>query len=496
MKPSYKIIFSFLLLLGIAMAFSGCKKNPSSSPSSGAPSITSISPSSGTANTPVSISGSNFIATVAGNTVMFNGVVATVSKATATTISVVAPAGGTTGAVTVTNTNGTATGPVFTYAGPNTPTVTSISPVSGPAGTSVTITGTNFGAVAANNTVKFNGITAAITTASATSIVAVAPAGGSTGAVTVTTTNGTATGPVFTYSAVSGPDIYVVGNSVFGLGYWKNGVFTGAPSDCLALRCIFVSGSDVYIGGADNTYNPKYWKNGVGVSEPVSAGHNGGTINSIFVSGSDVYAAGEDNVNNSHSIPRCWKNGVALPLTYTYGGDSYSVFVSGSDVYLAGSEWSGPSGGNGIAVYWKNGVPTTLTTGTSSSSAQSVYVSGSNVYVAGYGESNYWLNGVSSPLSVPGSYSANGWGVYFTGADVYVVGTYRDLAKSWKNGSMVDLTASVPSGTTYESALSVTGYGQDVYIAGNDVSKGFGYWKNEQFTVISGAQQVYGIVVK
>ncbi|MDF0643088.1 MAG: IPT/TIG domain-containing protein [Nitrospira sp.] len=74
-----------------------------------------------------------------------------------------------------------------------TPTITNFTPTEGPAGTSVTITGTNFDSVPANNTVQFNGVTAVVTSAAATTIVATVPPGATTGPITVTTAAGTAT---------------------------------------------------------------------------------------------------------------------------------------------------------------------------------------------------------------------------------------------------------------------------------------------------------------
>src|ERR1700712_4581021 len=79
-------------------------------------SITSISPSTGSANTVVIIKGTNFKTTIAADTVKFNGIVATVQSAKDTMLTVLAPTGGTTGVVTVTTSDGMATGPVFTYA--------------------------------------------------------------------------------------------------------------------------------------------------------------------------------------------------------------------------------------------------------------------------------------------------------------------------------------------------------------------------------------------
>ncbi|MBG8555869.1 T9SS type A sorting domain-containing protein [Hymenobacter guriensis] len=70
------------------------------------------------------------------------------------------------------------------------PTIVSFTPPGGAGGTSVEITGTNLTGATA---LKFNGVDAqSFTVNSATSITAVAPAGGSTGQICVTTPNGTA----------------------------------------------------------------------------------------------------------------------------------------------------------------------------------------------------------------------------------------------------------------------------------------------------------------
>jgi hypothetical protein len=469
------------------------------------PTVTAISPVSGPAGTVVIITGTNFKTTTTDNTVKFNGTAATVQSATATSVTVAAPAGGTSGAVSVTTTDGTAAGPVFTYTTP--PTITAISPVSGAAGTVVTITGTNFKTTAADNTVKFNGVAATVQSASATSITVAAPSTGTTGAVTVVTADGAATGPVFTYVA-AGADVYVVGKGITGWGYWKNGVFTAMPANCAELRSIFVDGTDVYVAGADASYGPAYWKNGVIVTLPMTAGHNGGTAYSVFVSGTDVYAAGFDMVNGSSALPRCWKNGTALPVSLSTGNISnglpvvigyvYQVVVSGSDVYMAGAQ--SPFSGNQVATWWKNGTPNPLTDGTSVCEAKGIALSGSDVYVTSNDGTipKYWKNGVATVLNTPNNaYSANPTGIYVSGSDVYVSGFYRDIAKYWKGSTMVDLTATVPGGSNYEYATGVTGKGTDIYICGNEISKGYGYWKNDVFTALSGVSNIInGIFVK
>ncbi|MFA4907850.1 MAG: FG-GAP-like repeat-containing protein [archaeon] len=60
---------------------------------------------------------------------------------------------------------------------PPVPTITSFSPTSGPVGTTVTITGTNFSPITANNIVYFGAVRATVTTANPTSLTVTIPAG-------------------------------------------------------------------------------------------------------------------------------------------------------------------------------------------------------------------------------------------------------------------------------------------------------------------------------
>jgi len=294
-------------------------------------------------------------------------------------------------------------------------------------------------------------------------------------------------------------DVYVVGTSNTGHSYWKNGIKTDLPSSCIEVWGIFVAGADVYVAGVNDAGAPAYWKNGVGVSLPITPGNNEGRAMSIFVAGTDVYVAGYDMNNGAYSVPRCWKNGVALNMTFSVIGIANSVWVDGSDVYVAG--YQSPATGNAYATYWKNGTPTALTDGSSVAEATGVTVAGGNAYVSGYVEGAaqpvYWKNGTAVPMTVPGSRPSSGWAIYVSAAgDVYVSGVYDDLAKYWKNGTMVDLSTTTAANGIYESAMSIAGKGTDVYIAGNAVSLGVGYWKNGVFTRLPGASQVNGIFVK
>jgi hypothetical protein len=97
------------------------------------------------------------------------------------------------------------------------PTITSFTPTEGPVGTSVTITGTNFDPVPANNTVKFNGVTATVTAATAASLTATVPTGATTGPITVTTAAGTATS-TDPFTILAPPVLSPVGNQTVPLG--------------------------------------------------------------------------------------------------------------------------------------------------------------------------------------------------------------------------------------------------------------------------------------
>jgi hypothetical protein len=173
-----------------------------------APSITSLSVTSGTVGTEVTITGTNFGATQGTNfgttsSVTFNGTVASVVSWSATSIVAIVPNGATTGNVVVIVSGVASNGKAFTVL--PTPSITSLSPTSGPVGTSVTITGTNFGSTQGTSTVKFGGITATPTTWSASSIVAPVPSGAATGNVVVTVSGAISNG--LTFTVVPAPSI-------------------------------------------------------------------------------------------------------------------------------------------------------------------------------------------------------------------------------------------------------------------------------------------------
>lgn len=69
------------------------------------------------------------------------------------------------------------------------------SPPGGKAGSSVVISGSNFSPVAAENSVRFNGVSASVTSASTTTLTVTVPAGATTGPISVTTPGGSVSSP-------------------------------------------------------------------------------------------------------------------------------------------------------------------------------------------------------------------------------------------------------------------------------------------------------------
>jgi len=96
--------------------------------------------------------------------------------------------------------------------------IASFSPKAGPSATTVSIYGTGFSAMAGQNTVKFNGTVAAITSASTSQLVVTVPAGATTGTINVASPGGSATSSSSFTVGAAGPSITGFSPSVAGIG--------------------------------------------------------------------------------------------------------------------------------------------------------------------------------------------------------------------------------------------------------------------------------------
>nr|WP_226993979.1 IPT/TIG domain-containing protein [Myxococcus hansupus] len=169
--------------------------------------IFDFTPNSGPPGAELTLTGSGFNPTPAGNTVRFNGVDAVVTAASTQRLVVTTPAGATTGPVSVTvgsTTVASAEDYVVTAAVPG-PVLTGFSPVGGPVGTTVTLMGSNFHPDRLLNRVFFGDIQAFVVSASPSQLEVKVSNLGETGRVKVATPSGRVT---------SGSDFLVLPSSL------------------------------------------------------------------------------------------------------------------------------------------------------------------------------------------------------------------------------------------------------------------------------------------
>src|SRR5437870_3454596 len=299
-----------------------------------APTITSLSVSSGPVGTAVTITGTNFGSTQGTSTVKFNGTTASVTSWSATSIGVTVPSAATTGNVVVTVSNVASNGKSFTV----TPAITSLSITTGAVGAAVTITGTTFGSTQGTSTAKFNGTTATVTSWGASSIAVTVPSGATTGNVVVTVSSQPSNGVNFT--VVPAPSITSVS------------ITTGAVG-----AAVTITGSN--FGSTQGTSTVKFhgttasptsWS-ATSIAVSVPSGATTGTV--------VVHASGVDS------------NGVNFTVVPAPNITSLSVITGavGTAVTVTGSNF-GSSQGTGTATF--NGTTAGVTTWGASSIAVTV----------------------------------------------------------------------------------------------------------------------------
>src|SRR6266478_213594 len=194
------------------------------------PTISSLSPTSGSIGTPITINGSNFSS---GGTVKFNGIVATTTSWSTTKIVAVVPNGASAGLVTVTVGSNTSTGVQFSVI----PNITNLSPSSGATGTVVAAYGAAFGTTQGLSTISFNGVAATATSWANTKVIATVPATSSSGPVVITVGGSASNGPQFTVTitgTISGKVVRASdGSAIAGasVSCYVQGLLTSSASD-------------------------------------------------------------------------------------------------------------------------------------------------------------------------------------------------------------------------------------------------------------------------
>ncbi|HAS44124.1 MAG TPA: hypothetical protein DCS93_26840 [Microscillaceae bacterium] len=199
------------------------------------PVITSFTPVSGPIGTSVTIQGNNFTGVTA---VKFNGALATGYNVTSSSqIVVTVPNGATTGKISVVTSAGTANSNndfIVTTTSNLQLSLTDFTPKVGPIGTEVTITGTNFSSVVAENLVKFNGTNATVNSATATELKVTVSAGTTTGKITVSVGGETVTSTVDFNVTTNNTDLVITDFNPKSGVIGTNVTITGVNFDAIA----------------------------------------------------------------------------------------------------------------------------------------------------------------------------------------------------------------------------------------------------------------------
>jgi hypothetical protein len=218
----------------------------------------------------------------------------------------------------------------------NPPTISDFTPAFGPVGTNVTITGAYF---TASTTVAFSGVAAtSVAVASATTLTATVPSGATSGAITVSTSGGTAASA--TPYTVTMPTVTVNPTSLPG--------FAAAAGTTSSAQTYQVSGSA--LNGTTLTINPSSTNYEVSLD-----GNTYGSSASIALGGSATLAATTVYVRLASGAPLGPANG---SIANTNGAVTTSLAVTGIVVApLAAKRWTGAAGTISWfdALNWENG---------------------------------------------------------------------------------------------------------------------------------------------
>ncbi len=290
--------------------------------------------------------------------------------------------------------------------------------------------------------------------------------------------------PTTPSSSLSG--IYIAGNENNIPKYWKNSVGKTLPLSPTMIyglaSAIAIGNGNVYLAGEEgnNTISQRavYWRNDTVYSLHTSSSL-ASSANCIAIAGKDVYVGGDETEagNTTGSTAKIWKNGTGISLSDGLKVASVlAITVAGADVYAAGFENVGSTIFSRRPKYWKNGVAVSIGTNNNEGFLTGIVVSGSDVYVTGYevndsgvAVAKFWKNGVENILS-SGPVNHYGFCLMLSGSDVYVGGYERPQnifykAKYWKNNAAGE---NILQATGSQDAIVSAGFinGNDVYFAG------------------------------
>ncbi len=392
------------------------------------PSISSLSPTSGPVGTSVTITGTNFGATQGTSIVSFNGISATPSSWSATSIVVPVPSGATTGSVVVTVGGLASIGITFNVTSPG---ITGLSPAFGPLGTSVTVSGSMFGSAQGTSTLTFSGVTAIPTTWGPMTVIAPVPAGVTSGPVVVTVGGVASNSLVFTVAP----------------GITSVNPISGAPGTSVNITG---SGFGSAQGTSAVTFNgvpatPSSWSN-TSIVVPVPAAASTGAI--VVLVGAAA------------------SNGVTFTVPPAISGLSPTAGAAGTVVTVTGANFGAPQTGT-ITFGGALAAPTSWGSNKIVVPVPSGATTGPVVVIAS-GQVSHGVTFTVGTGTIAGLISSASNGSAISGAVVEALQSNVALASASSSAggtySMANLTPGV-----YDILVSAPGYGSTI-LTGNNVT--------------------------
>jgi hypothetical protein len=357
------------------------------------PVITNVTPLSGPAGAIMTISGTTFSAIMEENKVSINGVDVPITSASATKITLNIPGGTGSGKILLRVNDQLAQGPDFKD---QTLGISKLSPENGLAGTRVTITGTGFNTTASQNQVTFNGTAAKVESATATSLIVIAPEGLTSGPLKITVAGITALAPkdfsragiITVAGGIGSPDLKLDNYNIGGLVADSKGNLFVMEPDYHRIKKITPDGKVTLFAGSPS--GARGDSDGQGSAASFSFGFNMG----ISIDANDNLM-----VSDSKGIRKVTPQG--LVSTFATGlGNSYKSTVSDGMLYVQRGGFSG---------YWKidqNAVKTGFNTGGYSEDNRPVVIGNLLYHVNSNGgvidifnmtsqkTSSYWVTGL------------------------------------------------------------------------------------------------------
>lgn len=234
------------------------------------------------------------------------------------------------------------------------PSIVGFSPLSGAPGTAVTIAGQGFSNTMNGNTVKFNNVTATVNSATSTQIVAVVPAGATSGPISVATADGTA------YSANS----FSVLPAATQPPVAPTGVSATAGNARVTVAWSSVSGA--------NSYNI-YWSTTSGVTKASGnklAGVTSPYVHTGLTNGTTIYYVVTAVNNAGESVESAQVSATPAATVPTPPGGVIVVPANAQNSI----SWNASSGATSYNIYWATTSGVTKATGTKITGVSSPYV--------------------------------------------------------------------------------------------------------------------------